>query len=161
MSFPAGLKRAAVMVVLRSGNQFMLLKRANEPNKGLYVPVGGKVDPFEDPLQTAIRETKEETGITIRAPRYAGSLVETAPVKYNWWCSIYVADIPWQEAPPCDEGELAWIPFDELETLATPPTDWAIYQYMAQEKPFAMRAIFDADLNMLELVEEIEGKRLK
>lgn len=160
MTFPPGLKRAAVMTVLRSGTQFLLLKRAKEPNKGLYVPVGGKIEPYEDPLQTAVRETMEETGIMISAPRYAGSLIETSPVKYNWWCSIYVADIPWQAAPPCDEGELAWISFSNLETLATPPTNWAIYQYLAQEKPFAMRAIFDADLNMLELVEEIEGKRL-
>ena len=44
MSFPPGLKRATVMVVLRSGDQFMLLKRAKEPNKGLYVPVGGKIE---------------------------------------------------------------------------------------------------------------------
>ena len=158
MSFPPGLKRAAVMIVLRSGTQLLLLKRAKEPNKGLYVPVGGKIEPYEDPLQTALRETMEETGITIEHPRYAGSLIETSPVKYNWWCSIYIADIPWQPAPPCDEGELAWIPYADLETLATPATDWAIYQYIAQEKPFAMRAIFDANLEMLELVEEIEGK---
>jgi 8-oxo-dGTP diphosphatase len=155
-----GLKRTAVMVVLRSGTQFLLLKRANEPNRGLYVPVGGKVEPYEDPYQTGLREVAEETGIKLQKLRYMGSLVETSSVEYNWWCSIYMADIPWQEAPSCDEGELEWIDFSALETLATPATDWHIYQYMAREQPFAMRAIFDENLNMTFMEEEIEGKVL-
>lgn len=148
------------MVVLRSGTQFLLLKRANEPNRGLYVPVGGKVEPYEDPYQTGLREVAEETGIKLQKLRYMGSLVETSSVEYNWWCSIYMADIPWQEAPSCDEGELEWIDFSALETLATPATDWHIYQYMAREQPFAMRAIFDENLNMTFMEEEIEGKVL-
>lgn len=160
MSFPSGLKRAAVMVVLRHEQQLLLLKRAKAPNKGLYVPVGGKIEPFEDPYQTGLREVMEETGIAIEQMTYKGSLIETSPVAYNWWCSIYLADIAWQSAPPCDEGELEWIPYTALKSLATPPTDWHIYQYIANNQPFAMRAIFDAKLNMLRMVEEIEGKVL-
>lgn len=160
MSFPAGLKRTAVMVVLRHQEQFLLLKRAKPPNQGLYVPVGGKIDPYEDPYQTGLREVREETGITISEMRYMGSLIETSPVAYNWWCSIYLADIPWQEAPPCDEGLLEWIPFSALEQLPTPATDWHIYQYMAREQPFAMRAVFNAELEMTLMVEEIENRRL-
>lgn len=156
-TFPPGLKRAATMIILRSEGQMLLLKRAKDPNKGLYVPVGGKVEPYEDPLATAQRECYEETGIRPKKMRYAGSLVETSPVNYNWWCNIYVADIPWQPAPLCDEGELAWFPLDQLDTIPTPPTDLAIYRYVAAGKPFAMRAIFDENLRMLTLVEDIEG----
>lgn len=148
------------MVVLRCGTQFLLLRRAKEPNRGLYVPVGGKIDPYEDPYQTGLREVEEETGIQLQKLRYMGSLVESSPVEYNWWCSIYLADIPWQEAPPCDEGELEWIDFSDLETLATPATDWHIYQYIAREQAFAMRAIYDKDLKLIYMEEEIEGKVL-
>ncbi len=155
--FPAGLKRGCVMVVLRSGDALLLLKRANPPHEGLYAPVGGKVDPHEDPYQTGLRETWEETGIRLTTMRYAGTLVETSPVAYNWWSSIYVADVPWQPAPLCDEGTLEWIPFDALPTLPTPPTDWQIYQYIARNQPFAIRANFDADMQLVEMVEEIEG----
>jgi 8-oxo-dGTP diphosphatase len=148
------------MVILRATDQLLLLRRAKAPNIGMYVPVGGKVDPYEDPYQTGLRETFEETGIRVETLQYAGSLVETAPVEYNWWCSIYVADIPWQVAPPCDEGTLAWIPYSELGNIPTPPTDEAIYRYVAQGQAFAMRAQYDAQLRMLSLVEEIEGKKL-
>ena len=160
MSFPAGLKRAAVMVVLRHQEQFLLLKRAKAPNQGLYVPVGGKIDPYEDPYATGLREVEEETGIHITKMQYMGSLIETSPVEYNWWCNIYLADIPWQPAPPCDEGELEWIPFSELEQLATPATDWHIYQYIAREQPFAMRAIFNSELEMTFMIEEIKQRVL-
>jgi 8-oxo-dGTP diphosphatase len=44
-----GHKQPAVLSVLKSGNQFLLLKRAKEPNKGKYTPVGGKIEPYEDP----------------------------------------------------------------------------------------------------------------
>jgi len=47
---PPGLKKVAAMCILRSGDQYMLLERYNEPNKGMYVPVGGKVEPYESPL---------------------------------------------------------------------------------------------------------------
>ncbi len=160
MPFPPGLKRPAVMVVLRHRDQFLLLKRAKPPNQGLYVPVGGKIDPYEDPYATGLREVQEETGIVLTEMRYMGSLIETAPVEYNWWCSIYLADIPWQAAPPCDEGELEWISFTALANLPTPATDWHIYQYMAREQPFAMRAIFNENLEMILMVEEFENKRL-
>lgn len=145
------------MVVLRQQNQFLLLKRANEPNIGMYVPVGGKLEPYESPLAAAIRETYEETGIKIDSPKYCGVLIESSPTKYNWQCNIYLADIAYQAPPFCDEGILEWIPFEDVLNVPTPPTDWHIYQYIMQNKPFAFDAIYDKDLNMLELREEIEG----
>ena len=36
------------MCILQQGDQFLLLKRGKEPNKGMYVPVGGKLEPFEN-----------------------------------------------------------------------------------------------------------------
>lgn len=159
-SFPIGLKRAAAMVVLRAQRQFLLLKRAKPPNQGLFVPVGGKLDPHEDPYSAALRETLEETGLTIDRLQYGGVLVETSPVDYNWWCSIYLADIPYQPAPDCDEGELHWISFEALETLPTPPTDWHIYQFLEAERPFALNAVYDEQLQLIYLQEEISGEVL-
>jgi 8-oxo-dGTP diphosphatase len=41
-----GLKRVATLCILRNKDKFLLLKRLKEPNKDMYVPVGGKLDPF-------------------------------------------------------------------------------------------------------------------
>ena len=72
LKIPLGLKRTAAMVVLRYQRSFLLLKRIKEPHIGKYVPVGGKLDPFEDPYSAALRETYEETGIAVQQLKYGG-----------------------------------------------------------------------------------------
>lgn len=151
-----GLKKVAAICVLKNGTNFLLLKRNKEPNQGMYVPVGGKLDPFETPHAAAIRETFEETGIRVDKMKFCGILSETAPNKYNWLSYIYLAEIDWQPAPPCNEGELEWIELHDVPDFPTPPTDWLIYQYLLAGKPFVFSAEFDADLNMLVMREEIE-----
>lgn len=157
MNFPIGYKRAAAMVVLRHESQFLLLKRKNAPHIGKYVPVGGKLEPFEDPYTAALREAEEETGIRLAKLQYGGSLIETSPIDYNWQCNIYLADIDWQEPPICDEGTLEWIDFEAIPYISTPPTDLIIYQYLMRQQPFALNAIYDAEMNLIRMMEEIEG----
>ncbi len=160
MSSLPGIKKIAAMVVLRHGDQFLLLCRAKSPNMGKYVPVGGKLDPFERPVDAARRETLEETGIRVEHLRYCGILTETSPVDYNWQCHIYLADIDYCPPPHCDEGVLQWVTPEELATLPVPPTDGLIYQYIAEGRVFAIDALYDDALNLLEMHEEIAGERV-
>ena len=80
-TIPIGLKKVAAMCVLKHQDQFLLLKRAKEPNRGMYVPVGGKLDPFESAYEAVLRETLEETGIQLESAKYCGTLTETSPLK--------------------------------------------------------------------------------
>lgn len=148
------------MIILRHQENFLLLKRAKAPHQGKYVPVGGKLEPFEDPYTAALRELKEETGIEITSLKYCGHLIETSPVNYNWQCNIYLADIPMMSPPYCDEGTLHWIEFKNVLNVPTPPTDWHIYQFVMQNRFFALNAVYDADLNLLEMTEEIANEVL-
>ena len=158
---PEGIKRVAVFCIIKSGDQYLLLKRAKTPNQGKFVPVGGKIDPYESPIQAVIRETKEETGITISSPKLCGVLVETSPVNYNWVSFIYAVEIDWIPAPKCDEGELYWIQSVDLKDLDTPPTDWHIYQYIYEASLFVFSAIFDENLEMKSMVDELTGEVVK
>ena len=157
MKVPIGLKKVAAMCVLQHKDKFLLLKRAKEPNKGMYVPVGGKLEPFENQIDACLRETYEETGIQLTSAKFCGILIETSPTKYNWISYIYLAQIEDQIPPYCDEGVLEWINRKDLLSIPTPPTDLAIYKYISENKPFAFSADYDADLNMIRLVEEFEG----
>ena len=148
------------MVVLRYEDQFLLLKPAKPPFVGHYLPVGGKLEPHEDPHSAAVRELREETGMTVERLQYGGVLIETSPTEYNWQSSIYLADIPWQTPPECPEGELEWVPFAQLAQVPTPPTDGQIYQYLVEQRPFAFNAVYDGALNLLYMVEEIQGIRV-
>ncbi|APA91941.1 NUDIX hydrolase [Myroides sp. ZB35] len=157
---PLGIKRIATLCVLRNGNNFMLLKRLKEPNKDTYTPVGGKIEPYETPEEGVIRETFEETGIRVDKVKFCGILTETSPVKYNWLSYVYVADIDVVTPPDCNEGTLEWIAYEDLLNVPTPKTDWFIYKYILENKPFVFHALYDGDLNLLEMKEEISNEEL-
>lgn len=154
------MKKLATMVILRADDHYLLLRRAKAPNIGKYVPVGGKLEAYERPVEAAVRETREETGIAIAEPVLCGVLSETSPVDYNWLCYIYLADIPWQPAPDCNEGLLEWIPASRLHEIPTPPTDLAIYDYVHRGERFVIDAVYDAELHLTHLIEELSGKNL-
>jgi 8-oxo-dGTP diphosphatase len=157
---PEGIKKTAVLCVLKSGNDYLLLKRLKAPNQGMYTPVGGKLDPHESPLAAAFRETFEETGISANEFSFCGILEETSPVDYNWISFVYVAEIPFQPAPPCNEGILEWIPGEELKDLNTPATDWLIYQYISKRRHFVFNAIFDEHLHLQEMSDALTGAKV-
>lgn len=50
-----------------------------------------------------------------------------------------------------------WINFDDLLNVPTPKTDWYIYKYILDNKPFAFSAEYDEKLNLLSMTEEIEN----
>lgn len=161
MEVSHGIKRNAVLVLLKSGDQLLLLKRKKEPHKGLFTPIGGKLEPFENPTTCAIRETREETGIEITDLRYVGSIIESSETSYNWNCPVYLAEIPFQEAPPCDEGELSWVQIKELGSLPQPPSDAAIYAYALSGQAFFFNIEYDKNLQITSFREEIEGKEIE
>ena len=71
---PAGRRHAAVAIVLSptdDGPAYLLTKRAMHMRRGAgnYALPGGHIEPGEDPIDAARRETEEEVGV--RLPRRA------------------------------------------------------------------------------------------
>ena len=157
---PLGIKKAATICVLKNGDSFLLLKRLKEPNKDLYTPIGGKIDPFETPLAGAIRETKEETGILIETMDFCGILTETSPINYNWISYVYLAEIDKIPPPDCNEGTLEWIHFSKTLYIPTPKTDWYIYKFLLDKEKFVLDAEYDENLEIKWLINELTGERL-
>lgn len=149
------MRKIAAFIILKCEDELLLLKRFKEPFKGYYVPVGGKLDPNETPLDAAIRETFEETGIRPDNFTYMGTLFEVSPVDYNWLTFVYLAEIPYQPAPDCNEGILEWIHKDNLKNILTPETDMHIYEKAFRQQPFAYSARYDANMTLLELKDEL------
>ncbi len=58
-------KVAAAALVEREG-QALLVRRANDPLRGLWTLPAGFVDAGEDPAQAVVRECLEETGLVVR-----------------------------------------------------------------------------------------------
>ena len=66
------LRRVAGAWLVRNG-RILVLQRSGGLSDGSWVPPGGLVDPGEEPLATALRETLEETGLSLGAPAFLRS----------------------------------------------------------------------------------------
>lgn len=58
--------KVAVGVVVEREGKLLLVRRANDPEKGKWSIPAGFVDKGEDPAGAAAREAEEETGLTVR-----------------------------------------------------------------------------------------------
>lgn len=155
-----GLKIVAVLCILRSGDELLLLRRTKALHQGKYVPLGGKVDPHESAREAAIREVWEEAGHPLAAVTFCGILQETAPSDFNWISHVYAAEVARFEPPPCPEGVLEWVLLGDIAGLPTYDVDRFIYRYYLEGRPFVFDARYDGDLNLLYLEEELAGERL-
>ncbi len=58
--------KVAVAVLLERDGKVLLVRRANEPFRGLWTLPAGFVNAGEDPAQAAMRECAEETGLVVK-----------------------------------------------------------------------------------------------
>lgn len=59
-------------VVLDAGGRLLLVRRGNEPGRGLWSVPGGRVEPGESVAAAVEREVREETGLVVRAGAEVG-----------------------------------------------------------------------------------------
>jgi len=122
--------KIAVLCELRnSKGELLLLHRAKDPNKGMYSPIGGKLDTAsgESPTRCAQREIHEEAGVLIPMERLAlaAMISEHGYENQTNWLLFYFrvrgpVDFP---AFDMNEGRLEWHPPEALDRLQVPETD--------------------------------------
>lgn len=111
----------------------LLLRRRKPPNEGLFNAPGGKIERHEDPYEACLRELHEETGLRIRAPRLRAILtVVTRTTGAQWLLFVFVANRPSgpADAIATNEGELRWVPIDEIARLPVPSDIPLIVPYL-------------------------------
>jgi len=109
--------------------RLLLLHRHKEPNKGLYSPIGGKLDQTigESPSDCAVREIFEETGLRVDCSQLhlTGIVSETGyRDQAHWLMFLYEVTTPVQVQPTqFNEGQLDWHPVQSIFDLSIPDTD--------------------------------------
>lgn len=127
-------------VFIRKDGKWLMLKRSEKKrfSPGYFHTVGGKIDSDEDPYTGAIREVKEEAGITVKNMRLEAVTFEIAPVKENrdenWLCFYFSADYDSGEVVQTEEGELVLIDAADIPKQKLIPSIRAIIHHILDPK---------------------------
>lgn len=79
---------------VKKDDHILLLNRDKPQWMGAWNGVGGKIEQNETPLACAIREIKEETGITVEDITYKGKITWTDG-DINYGCMYaFIAELP-------------------------------------------------------------------
>ncbi len=97
----------------------MLARRAVEPDKGLWDPVGGFLEEGEHPLDGIRREVEEETGLRCEPTRFLGAWMDVyggapeAAATLNLYWVMRMTEVG-EPVAADDVAELRWFAPDEL-----------------------------------------------
>jgi len=97
-------------VVHDGAGRLLLIRRGQEPGRGLWSLPGGRCEPGESAAETAVREVREETGLEVAA----GPLVGTVE-RPGLGGAVYVIDdvactvLGGELAPGDDADDARWV----------------------------------------------------
>ncbi|MBQ9521698.1 MAG: 8-oxo-dGTP diphosphatase [Oscillospiraceae bacterium] len=124
---------------LERGDAYLMLhrvKKENDVNHDKWVGVGGKFEDGESPEECLLRETFEETGLTLTEYRYRGIVTFVSDRWPAELMHLFTAS-GWTGTPqPCDEGELAWIRKQDLLSLPMWAGDTLFLRLLEEDAPF-------------------------
>ena len=116
-----------VGILIKKDDHYLLIKRAAEPDAGLWSIPGGMVEVGERAVDAAIREAFEETSLKIEIEKRIGVVDkivsdEEGRIKYHFIIIDYIAKPISGEMSPADDAlDARWVlPRDFIEYPLTP-----------------------------------------
>ena len=99
-----------ILLFSKDAEKLLLVKRNKKPYQNLWNGIGGKIELGETEIEAAIRECKEETGLTMINPKLLVTYVypESNPVNSNTHLSVIYDFIDIEEVEDNYEGHYEW-----------------------------------------------------
>jgi ADP-ribose pyrophosphatase YjhB (NUDIX family) len=120
----------ASVLIVRDG-RFLAVRRAREPRAGWWDLPGGFCDGWELPADAAVREAREELGLTVRLGAFVGMYIgeyeyqdEHLPVlDCFWFATVIGGDLV---LDPDEASEYGWLPLADPPEMAFATMDRAL-----------------------------------
>lgn len=124
--------------VERAGRYLMLhrVKKENDCNRDKWIGVGGKFEEGESPEDCLLRETLEETGLTLTSWRFRGLVTFVSDQWPTEYMHLFTADGFTGRLRTCEEGDLEWVSREKLKELPLWEGDHLFLDLLAREAPF-------------------------
>lgn len=117
------------------------VKKENDLNKDKWVGVGGKFEPGETPEECLLREVKEETGLSLTSYKFRAIITFISDewgIEYMhlFTADAYEGELSEDNMKDCNEGELVWVPKNEIENLQLWEGDKIFFRLLEERDDF-------------------------
>lgn len=143
------MKLSTLCYIEQDEKYLMLYRNAkeNDLNEGKWIGVGGKFECDESPEECLLREVKEETGLILTNYTLRGIVTFVSDEWETQYMHLYMADrFEGTLSETCTEGELSWIPKEQILSLPLWEGD-RIFLRMMQEGTefFSLKLCYEGD----------------
>jgi len=116
-----------VGILIQRGNKYLLIKRAAEPDKGLWSVPGGMVELGEKASEAAAREVFEETGLVVDVVKVLDVIdkiiIDEDKVKFHFVIVDYIADYRSGELKASSDAlDASWVTVEKFKDYELSPT---------------------------------------
>ena len=138
---------ATLCYVKHNGRTLMVHrnKKANDIHEGKWNGLGGEFEPGELPEECVTREVLEESGLSIRNPKYCGLLIFPNFRGNDWYVFVFTASEFTGELIDSPEGRLEWVPNDKLLDLNLWESDQIFFPWIRDGKVFSAKFEYEGD----------------
>ena len=155
------MKQTTLCYIEQNGCYLMLhrVKKENDENKDKWIGIGGKFEDKESPEDCVLREALEETGLTLDSYRYRGLVTFVSDRWPTEYMHLFHADGFHGELKTCDEGDLQWLPKEQLYSLPMWEGDRIFLDLLEQDVPFfSLKLVYEGE-TLVQAV--LNGKAIK
>ena len=112
------------------------IKKEHDINHDKWIGVGGKFEEGESPEECALREVKEETGLTMHSWNYRGIVTFVSDQYEAESMHLFTSSDFSGNLIDCDEGVLEWVPIDQISSLPLWTGDRIFFRLLMENRPF-------------------------
>ena len=131
--------RNTTLVHLEKDGCYLMLHRIRkeaDENRDKWVGIGGKFEPGESPEDCALREVREETGLTMHSWAYRGIVTFVSDEWGTEYMHLFWSDDFSGSLRDCDEGELEWVDKGRIPRLPIWEGDKIFLRLLDTDEPF-------------------------
>ena len=141
--------RNTTLCYLEQDGRYLMLhrvKKEHDENKDKWIGIGGKFEPGESPEDCALREVREETGLTLTDWDYRGIVTFVSDEWGTEYMHLFWSDRFTGTIRDCDEGVLEWLDKKELLTKNIWERDRIFLRLLDERVPFfSLKLVYAGD----------------
>ena len=154
------MKNSTLCYIYKDDECLMLhrTKKENDQSHDKWLGIGGKFEDKESPEDCALREIKEETGLTFTDYRYRGIVTFVSDEWETEYMHLFTADRFIGNIIECDEGDLEWVKKKDVLKLPMWEGDRIFLDLIERDDPFfSLKLVYKGD-RLIDAV--LNGKRI-